>query len=227
MMLALIVLFTSAFPISIYAKQSEIITDNLSFEIGIGKDNCEKIKITNFQTGEIEYLKTSYNDNGTRTFSVTSNKHNKIITIEENIENIIVKEDKQIIKIYSKGEEIVNDEVLGLDFNIRPLAFGSWSNPYITYGHKALWVGITAGVLAGIVAMIFNLPVGAGIVVGVVATVIADGFQDLWYRHNTQYRNDWDILIYEGRKITEIYSVSNYTGYLGSNAKYWKGSLEN
>ena len=101
MMLALIVLFTSAFPISIYAKQSEIITDNLSFEIGIGKDNCEKIKITNFQTGEIEYLKTSYNDNGTRTFS------------------------------------------------------------------------------------------------------------------------------YEGRKITEIYSVSNYTGYLGSNAKYWKGSLEN
>lgn len=226
MILTFAILFASAFPVS--AVQAKFISnDVISLETLVEKDNYSKIKVTNFLTGEIEFLETTSNEDGTRILTVTSNEHDKITTIEDNSDGMIVKENGKIIKIYSNEQIIKSDEVSEIKSDIGLFGYGSWSNPVTTEGHKALWVGITATVVVGIISGIFKLPADHSTVVGIVAAVIADSILDIWYKTTTQYRFDYGILIYQGRQTIQRFAVSNYTQPKESNTHYWTGAIEN
>lgn len=225
-MLTFSLVVAAIFPI--YGVQGETMTnDTVSFETIIEKKDYEKVKVVNLETNETEYVETSYTDDGAIVSTITSDSNEEVTIIESNDEKMVVKKDGKTIQTYQEESFIENNESLKRNSDIGLFAYGKWSSANVVYGHRALWVGITAGALATIIAHLLGASVGGSLVAGAVANILADQLRDIWYKQSTQYRNDWSRLTYQGKRVTDLYKYNNYTGFIKSNTMYWTGSLQN
>lgn len=137
-----------------YNVNAQVTSNNkISIESIVDKEGYSKSKVTNFETGEVEYIEITHNDKGERKFTITSNQNDDIMTIEDN-DHIIVRENNKIIKIYENQNINGNIKLIGKDSNIGLDAFGNWGPPTVYYGEKALWNGISVGVVGTIVSII-------------------------------------------------------------------------
>lgn len=195
-----------------YNANAEVTSNNkISIENIVDNEDYSKSKVTNFETGEVEYIEISYNDIGERKFTITSNQNNDIITIEDN-DRIIVRENNKIIKTYENLDINENIKLVEMDSNIVVAAFGNWGPPTVYYGEKALWNGISAGVVGTLVSIILNLKPGSAIVVSIVSSIIGFKLTNIWYRRNTRYRVDIPNERYETKTVTDFYKYSSYMG---------------
>ncbi|BDR86664.1 hypothetical protein [Clostridium tetani] len=190
--------------------------------------NHVKQTITNRNTGVVEILETTINTNGDgvtkstiddKTYTITETKDN--LTVEDNDGNMIMSEN-----FFESQKSDLNNPMLR--------SYGNWSNPTELRGHKSLWVGIGVGSVVTILTAIATggLSTAAQITwsvsTGAFATYVVDErITDLWYITRRSYRFDLPNEKYQGRDITDFYTVSNYTGYSTTATSIWTGDATN
>lgn len=199
----------------------DIVVSNYLYSQIVNKKDYQKIKITNLENGEIEYLESFIKKDGTIDFLATTN--DGIFNIESNEKEVILKKDNVVIEVYNKNSFSINTVQNQL---ITPMAYGQWGPDEISYGNRSFYVGISASVLTGIIGGIFSLGTTSSIVTSIVSVIISEAIGNVWYKYATSYRIDIENNKYERRVTTTMYRNSNYTGQIGrSNTKYSTGPL--
>lgn len=228
--LILVIMLTSTS--TIFASDMEIYDDYLIETIN-NDVGYTKLKITNTKTGEIEWLESFEYENG-ESYMIARSENVEYI-IESNNESVIVTRDNEVIDEIlltdtpdemSDIQSLLNNNSEG---SVSTYAYGSWSAPTWRQSSRSFRVTLLSAAI-GIVATIFGLPKTESIVITVATTAFGLALKDLYYEICRQYRFDYDNKIYQGRDITYIYEVSNYTGLLGDNSKNpstWTGAIEN
>lgn len=206
---------------NILLKDYDVGTEIISY-------NHVKQTITNCKTGVEEILETTINTNGDmitkstiddKTYTITETKDN--LTVEDNDGDMIMSENFSELQKFNSN-------------NIISRAYGNWSSPTESRGHKSLWVGIGAGAVATIITGIATgglstvAQISWSVAVGSFSVYVVDkGVTDLWYIQKRSYRFDLPNEKYQGRDITDFYTVSNYTGYSTTSTSIWTGDATN
>lgn len=190
--------------------------------------NHVKQTITSHKTGVVETVETTVNTNEDVITKSTIN--DETYTIIKSINNLTV--------LDSDGDKVISENFLqSQEFypnNIMPMAYGEWSNPVESRGHTSLWVGIGAAAVVTIITGIATQGLSVGAQIGwslatgsFAAYVVDKKVTDIWYIKNRSYRFDLPNEKYQGRDVTDFYTVSNYTGYSTTSTSIWTGDAIN
>lgn len=219
-------LLINCVPNFVSASNNNILGDYL-IQTVVDEAEYTKQKITNIKTGEIEWLE-NYNYSDGTSYSIAKSETEEYI-IENNGNEVLVTHNGKIVDKIDLSQEVSTEDVkanIDMGNSISSYAYGPWSDSTCTYSSRGFRVAILSAAI-GIIASIFGLPATESIVVTVATTAFGLAITDVYYKICTQYRFDLPNELYQGRQTTTIYSVSNYTGYLGENTTTWTGSATN
>lgn len=209
--MVLTLIWTGFSPDLVFASNLESYS-NYSVETIHSSDKYIKQKITDKITGEIQWLETNYNDDGTSR-SIAKSRDEEY-TVENNLDEIIVRKDNQLfetidIKNGSKIKELNFEEIN--DESIKP--YGPWGELTYRYSSRSTRVTLVGAAIA-IAAAIFAVNPGASIAITIGTVIIDLNLQNIYYRIGTQTKYDLGTRTYHIREITTAFEVSDYTGYL-------------
>jgi len=213
-MLLFSVIASSGFSLNVAnAMETTNLNSNENYEIEFleNTDVYQKIKFTNKETNEIEYLEVDLTKNEYRAIyddKQTKQQTEVLITTEEDsivIENLMTNE-KTTEKIYNESNE---NTVLPTAL---PGGNGDYQLQNTWKGSKSLTDNGTATVslAAGIIASIYGGPI-TGIVTTIASYLVTKGAPTFYYIHELYY--------YRGApgkpaSFVRYYENSNYTGYI-------------
>ena len=211
----LISTIASNFSVSAMSNVNVGASSNDKYEVEFIENTKEyqKIKFTNKETGDVEFLEAFYSDGSSNYLSTYTDEETKqemqvVITTENNeltIHNLTTDEEttESIIDI----KEANSIQPFGL-----PGGYGDYVLQATFRGSKQIVdsaVGIVS-VIAGIVASIFGGPV-TGIVTTIAMYLASAGAVKFYYVHELYY---WrDIPVYPAYFV-KYYENSNYTGFI-------------
>lgn len=187
--------------------------ENYEIEYLENTDVYQKIKFTNKETGETEYLEADLTNNEYRAIyndEQTKQQTEVLITKEEDsivTENLTTNEQKTE-KIFNLSSEN-NIQQRGL-----PGGNGDYQLQATFKGSKSLTNNGTATVslAAGIIASIYGGPI-TGIVVSIASYLVTAGAPTFYYVHELYYYKGFPVY---PAAFVKYYENSNYTGYINS-----------
>lgn len=215
-MLLFSLISSSAFSSSI-ANASSVETTNLNsnekYEIEYleNTDVYQKIKFTNKETGEIEYLEADFTKENPEYLATYTDQKTK-----QQTEVLITKVEDSVVSKNLKTNETKIEKIFNLEDSIQPFGLpggnGDYELVYTFHGSKQLTGNGTIALVAGIIASIYGGPI-TGIVVSIASYLITAGAPVFYYIHELYY--------YKGAagkpaSFVRYYENSNYTGYLGA-----------
>jgi len=177
-------------------------------------DTYEKLKITNNETGEIEYLESFISDNEAK-YVVTSDDN--ILVVMSTEKSVSIFENNILIDQYDKDINYKDGSS-----TVAPMAYGNWGSwTYTTTSRSAIIGGITTvaailaagagGALAGFKASAF---------ISIASYMISLGITEVWYIIGNRMRWDFDNQMYETHRRVWMYEHSNFTGLIGETESY-------
>lgn len=210
------IISSSAFSFSI-ANASSLETNNLDsnekYEIEYleNTDTYQKIKFTNKETGEIEYLGVDLSKENPEYLATYNDKQTK-----QQTEVLITKLEDSIVIENLTTNETKTEKIFNLEDSIQPLGLPGGNGDYVlehTFkGSKSLVDNgvATISLIAGIVASVFGGPV-VGVVTTIATYLLSAGAQKFYYVHELYY--------YKGApakpaSFVKYYENSNYTGFI-------------
>lgn len=199
-------------PVSAEVSDNLISNDNnFEYEFLIDEPDYQKIKITNLETEEVEYLETIYEDNEysfvatteEATYDIKSNEKEVVVTNRNTGENEVT------ILLDDKG---ISDEKARNSINSIVEPSASWSTINHWYSSKALNTTV-ASVIAGVIASIYGGPI-----TGIVVT-IAGGYASIkaghaYFHVQQQTKNEGNA--WYRRDVYNWYKYHDYTVHLGT-----------
>lgn len=189
-----------------------------SFEIEYleNTDSYQKIKFTNKDTGEVEFLEVDLSKENPEYRATYKDEQT-----EQQTEVVITKEEDSIALENLTTNETKKEKIFNLEDNtIQPLALPGGNGDYQLYhtfkGSKSLSESgaSTISLIAGIVASIYGGPV-TGIVTSIATYLLTAGAPKFYYIHELYYYKGASA---KNASFVRYYENSNYTGYI--NAVY-------
>lgn len=186
-------------------------SDLVTTLIEVNTEEYQKIKFTNNETQEVEYLEVTQNADGSYIYKSISKDQELEIKNEEDTTIITNLKTKEVKKIE-------NDEVLSnLNINAssdEPVPHYIYS--HTTYGSRSLDVAAVSAI-AGILASIYGGPV-TGSLLSIAGFLYSASATDVWYATHTYYYSSGVLCTYY--VYTEYYQDNNRTIRLGSSDGY-------
>lgn len=183
--------------------------ENYEVEYLENTDVYQKIKFTNKETGEIEYLEVDLNNNEYR--AIYNDKQTK-----QQTEVLITREEDSIVTENLTTNEIKTEKTYNLSGNIGTRALpggnGDYELQHTFKGSKSIVDdGVTTiSLIAGIVASIFGGPV-TGVVTGVASYLLFKGSPAFYYIHELYYYKGFAA---KNAKFVRYYENKDYSGYI-------------
>ena len=110
--------------------------------------------------------------------------------------------------------------------DISPNAYGPWSSGIWRYGRKSVEYRNYAAIVSAIL-LITGYPAASSAVYLLAGRYIDNFVTELYFKRMTQYRNDLENRIYQGRQITVFYFDSEYSDYVDTFVHTWTGDAVN
>lgn len=189
------------------ADSASEVENGYKTEIIESSADYSKVKFTNVETGEVEYLEGK-KENGEFVYYASFEDETHKISREGN-------------QVLLDGEVVVEESVteqLNSNGSMSSISSIKWDNGYTTSGSNAILVN-RASLLAGILASIIGGPV-TGTVTSLATYIIGAQIKQIWWKR-TEYTN-LNNLCWK-RIYTNFFEHSNLTGFLGG--EMWEGDI--
>ncbi|WP_085505157.1 hypothetical protein [Thalassobacillus devorans] len=177
-------------------QQNKVInTEEYEIKFLVDKERFQKIKFTNKQTGEVEFLERK--QKGEKNIYIATDRNGRTQTYEE----------KSLSEL-NLGEK--NYESSG------PSIMTSWIYGWTSKGSSSI-SATSISAVAGIFASIAGGPV-TGVLTTAAATWLSLDVDEVWYK--LSYYTDADDYCHQ-QKVTVFYGYPDYTNYLATEFNDW------
>ncbi|RWZ60644.1 hypothetical protein EQV77_04945 [Halobacillus fulvus] len=179
-------------------------------------DTYQKVKYTNTETGEVEYLEAILKEDGSKVYKATANGETK--TIQNDGKDILVKDEEGKVenKVATKdlGKVENSEGEVGAQYFPNP---GGVFQFYSSYKHSVDLYGSSISFIAGLIAA----ALGAGVIASALTSIATTALQEVLphlYMKTTKYvdytrkplRTTWGY-------DTDYYRYYDYTNYAGTS----------
>lgn len=148
----------------------------------------------------------------------------KIIISDENNETIDIMLQSDFVTYETDNFERV--DLSSIINDISPNAYGPWSSGIWRYGRKSVEYRNYAAIVSAIL-LITGYPAASSAVYLLADRYIDNFVTELYFKRMTQYRNDLENRIYQGRQTTVFYFDSEYSDYADTFVHTWTGDATN
>ncbi|RAP23550.1 hypothetical protein EEL32_04145 [Brevibacillus laterosporus] len=166
-------------------------------------DKYQKLEFENLETGKVETLEWKKTENGDLYISEVEGKR----TVIERKDDKVFLNEKQLVDLKDKMQ------VENQGLNIAPLASSNWIKMGSYESDKSTDLD-SITVTAGLLASVLGGPI-TGIITTMATYIVTKKIKNVYYKVQ-QYKHKTTKCL--ARNDMEVYSVSNFTGYIGSES---------
>ena len=197
-------------------KAAKAPSQKLLTEVVTSTDTHQKLKVTNTDTGEVQYLESIKKKDGSTIFKSTANGETK--TISKKGEKVIVKDENGQVDEEVNVEDLGSSDKKVNSIGVMPQIIpsgggGDWE--YIkTYKHSISWKSTVVTTVAGVIAAAVSAGAATSIFITVASTAVNEGVPH-YYMITSKYKNYSDPTRIRTGYGTEYYKYYDYTNYAG------------
>lgn len=202
-----------ALPITLWSGAAEASQSDIYNDVQVELLTDTKIKLTDLNTGDVEYLETIKEADGKYSYIATIEDTNyKIENTKTNEITITNQNTSEIVETVKINVEITTNN----NFIEGNMGLNNWNDGY-TYDHSinsnSYITSSNMSLITGVIASIAGLPAWAAVVVAVATHLYGISADQVWWQKGVWYKS-LNAISWMEKHATSYFENSNYTGFI-------------